>query len=35
MAGAIRMQQGQALVVNRERLRFYAQLRERKDRLQS
>jgi len=35
MAGAIQMQQGQALVVNRERLRFYAQLRERKDRLQS
>lgn len=31
-AGAIQMQQGQVMVVNRERLRFYAHLRERKDR---
>jgi CRP-like cAMP-binding protein len=33
-AGAIQMQQGQAIVVNRKRLRFYAQFRERKDRSQ-
>ena len=32
-AGAIQMQQGQALVVNRERLHLYAHLREKQDRL--